>query len=131
MFLQSDDGVPPSSQRQENTIPQGGLWPAEITRVGETTLWSHLSRMLKPGWIGRPTHWICHAGGQSSLPSQGWKTQGNLPGKSGLPFQSQQLEARSSWAKGILHPLPPSTSPGMCFSLMSCHIRTCNSSLFS
>ena len=51
--------------------------------------------------------WLCPIGGWNSLPSQGWRTQGNLLGKSPPPFQFQQLEARSSQVKGILCPPAP------------------------
>ena len=48
--------------------------------------------MLKPGWIGGPANWTHLAGGWNSLPSQGWKTQRNLLGKSWLHFWFQRLE---------------------------------------
>ena len=71
--------------------------------------------MLKPDWTGRHSNWICHVGGQNFQPSQGWKTHGNLPRRSGPPSQFQKSEAESSWGKIIPHPLPPSTSPGTMF----------------
>ena len=86
MFLESGDGVLLSSQRQENTCPPGR--PVAYPNAESRGNYPHnpLSRMLKPGWIGRSANWICLAGGWNSLQSQGWKTQGNLPRKSGLPF---------------------------------------------
>ena len=74
--------------------------------------------MLKLGWIGRPTKWICPIGGWNSPPSQGWRTHRNLLRKSAPPFQSQQLEARSSQVKGILCPLPPGVSPELSYQDM-------------
>ena len=112
-------------------IPQGGPWPARMPKVGGITHQSPPSRMLKPGWIGRPTKWICLIDGQNSLPFQGWRTHRNVLGRSMPPFLFCQLEARSSQTMGILNPLPPSASPGMCFSWMNCPIRTCDSSLSS
>ena len=110
-------------------IPQGGPWLARMPKVGRITHQSLPSRMLKPAWIGRPAKWIHPIGGLNSLPSQGWRTHGNLLGKSVPPFEFQQLEARSSWVKGILCPLPPGVSPRLCFSQTNCPIRTCDSSL--
>ena len=48
---------------------------------------SHPSRILKPGWTGRLTNWIHHVGGWNLQPSQGWKTHGNLPRRSGPSSQ--------------------------------------------
>ena len=94
-------------------VPWGGPWPARMLKVGGITHWSLPSRMLKPGWIGRPVKWIHPIGGQNSSPSQGWRTHRNLLGKSMPPFQFQQLEARSSRVKGIPCPLPPDVSPSV------------------
>ena len=89
------------------------------------------SRILKPGWIGGLTNWICHVGGWNLQSSQGWKIQGNLPGRSGPPSGFQRSEAGSSQGRIILHSLPLSALPSMCSSQMNCLIRMCDSSLFS
>ena len=112
-------------------IAQGGLWPARMPKVGGITHQIPPARMLKPGWIGRPAKWIHLIGGWNSLPFQGWRTHGNLLGRSMPPFSFWQLEARSFQAKGILHPLPTGASSGMCFTQMNCPIRKCDSSLSS
>ena len=101
-----------------------------MLRVGVTTFWSPLSRMLKPGCIGMLANWICLAGGWNSLPFQGWKTQGNLPRKSELPFWFQWSEARSSWAKGILHPFPKVPHPE-CVSPRWAVLSGCATAAFS
>ena len=118
-------------QGKEVHVPQGGPWPTQMLKVGKISSQSPPSGMLKPGWIGRPANWICPVGGWNLLPSQGWKIHGNVPRSSEPPFQFQQLEAGSSWAKCIPHPLPLNASPRMCSSWMTCPIRMCNSSLFS
>ena len=118
-------------QGKEVHILQGGPWPTQTLKVGKISPWSPPSGMLKPGWIGRPANWIHPVGGWNLLPSQGWKTHGNLPGRSGPPFQFHWSEAESSQAKGTLHPLPLNASPRICSSQMNCPIRMCNSSLFS
>ena len=50
--------------------------------------------MWKPGWIGRPTNWICHVGGQNLQPSQGWKTHGNSPEKIWASFSIPEVRSR-------------------------------------
>ena len=131
IFPENSGRVPLSAQRWETAHPPGRTMACQDSKVGGITHQSLPSRMLKPGWIGGPTKWICLIGGQNSLPSQGWSTHGNLLRKSTSPFQFQQLEARSPWVKGIQHPLPPGVSPGACFSWTNCPIRMCDSSLFS
>ena len=130
IFPESGDGVLPAPQGKEVHIPQGGPWPIRTPKVGKVTLQNPPSGRLKPGWIGRPTSWICLVGGWNLLPFQGWKTHRNLLRRSGPPFQFQQSEAGSSQAKGIPHPLPLSASPRMCSSQINCPIKTCDSSLF-
>ena len=63
--------------------------------------------MLKPGWIGRPTNWICPVGGWNLLPSQGWKTHGNLPGRSGASFSIPAV--RSRVFLGQVYTAPPAS----------------------
>ena len=122
-------GFPHLPGGKKQYIPWGYPWPTRMPKIGEITCLSLLSRMLKPGWIGRPTQWICHFGRQNSPPSPGWKTQRDLHRKSMPPFQFQQLNARpSQWHTATP---APSVSPGICFSLMTCPIRTFDSSLFS
>ena len=87
--------------------------------------------MMKPGWIGGPTNWICHVGGQNLQPSKGWNTHGNSPRRSRPPSWFQRSGAGSSLGKIILHPLPLSASPGTCSSQMNCLIRMCDNSLSS
>ena len=131
MFLESGDRVLLSSQRQENTCPPGRpvAYPNAESRGNY-----HLEPAIKDveTWLDWWAHQLdmpCWWMELTAIP--GVEDPRKLPRKCGLPFWSQQLEARSSWAKGILHPLPPSASPGICFSWTSCPIRTCNSSLFS
>ena len=64
-------------------------------------------------------------------PSQGWKTHGNSPRRSGPLFWFPKSEAGSSQGKIIPHPLPLSASPRTCSSWMNYLIRMCNNSLFS
>ena len=111
-------------------IPWGGPWPARMPNVGGITHQSLPSRMLKPGWIGRPTKWICLIGGQNSPPSQGWRTHRNLLGKSMPPFQFQQLEAGSSWVKGIPAPCPQMSHPE-CVSPRQTVLSGCAAAAFS
>ena len=131
IFLEDCGGVLPSVQRQETAHPLGrpmayqdaegrGNYPSKPSiKDVETWLdWWSL-QMDMPYWWAELTAIL------------GWRTQRNLLRKSMPPFQFQQLEARPSWVKGILHPLPPSVSPRMCFSLMTCPIRMFDSSLFS
>ena len=115
-----------------------GRWPYRnwslnqtLRRVGKVIPQTPPSRILKPGWIGRPVNWICHVGGWNLQPSQGWKTHRNSSGRSEPPSQFQRSEAGSSQGKTLPHPLPLSASPGVCSSQMNCLVRMCNSSLFS
>ena len=95
-------------------VDQRGGWPSGNQRLNQTpksvrkvTPQSPPSWMLKPGCIGGPTNWICPVGGWNLQPSQGWKTHGNLPRRSGPPSQFQRSEAGSSQGNIILHPPAP------------------------
>ena len=119
----------PSRPWQEKRVT---FWELEVKPDPEESRESYPpSRTLKPSCFGGPTNWICHVGGQKLQPSQGWKIHRNSPGRSGPPSWFQRSEAGSSWGKVILHPLPLSASPRVCSSQMNCHIRMCDSSLFS
>ena len=51
--LNKRGGLPSWNQRLKQTL----------RRVAKVTPQSPPSRILKPGWIGRPTNWICHVDG--------------------------------------------------------------------
>ena len=111
-------------------IPWGGLWPARMSKVGGITHQSPPSRMLKPGWIGRPAKWICLIGGQNLLPfwvEDPWKLAQKICASFSI------LAVRSKVFLGQGYTAPPAS---MCltwnvFSQMNCPMRMCDSSLSS
>ena len=58
-------------QPRSPSRPQQERLNQTLRRVGKVIPQSPPSRILKPGWIGRPTNWIFHVGGQNLQPSQG------------------------------------------------------------
>ena len=131
MFPESGDRVLLSSQRQENTHPPGrpvaypnaksrGNYPLEPS-IKDVETWRD--------WWACQLDMLCWWMEFTTIP--GAEDPRKLAQKIQASFQSQQLEARSSWANSIPHPLPLGASPRMCFSQMCCPIRTCDSSLFS
>ena len=88
-------------------IPQGGLWPTQMPRVGELPLRTLYQGCWNLAGLGGPTNWICLAGGQNSPPSQGWKAQGNLPRKSGLPFLVPAVRSKVFPGQGYTAPPVP------------------------
>ena len=100
-------GFPHLPRGKKQHVPWGGPWPTRMLKVGGITHQSLQSRMLKPGWIGGPTKWICHIGGWNSLPSQGWRTQRNLLRKICVSFSIPAVRSKAFPGQGYTVPPAP------------------------